>query len=187
MSTSLVATLELGLHFPFGVLARARGLHWVFKGTVPPHTSGPLLGRLRMSSRGACADCFASWVCPHPGRMGFMPPQGPQPSRVSCWLSQSPPSTCRRGCLIRKPRRPAWEAGHFLAISQFMLKYLPKTWSEWDKTRASENPGSHVQPFLPSTRNLAPAPSGSRRTRQSTTVTSQTCTCSRPGRSKREI
>lgn len=32
------------------------------------------------------------------GRMGFMPPpRGAQPSQASCWLSQSPPSTCRTG------------------------------------------------------------------------------------------
>lgn len=77
MSTSLVATLELGLHFPFGVLARARGLHWVFKGTVPPHTSGPLLGRLGMSSRGACADCFASWALSSSRQNGLHASSGP--------------------------------------------------------------------------------------------------------------
>lgn len=176
---------------------RAKGLHWVFEGTVsfpdvtvrPTHTAGPLVGRLRMSSRGACADCaLLPGLCPQLGRMASCLLRAPSLSgRAAGSLNHLHPPA--EGVVpSESPGCPLGKQGAFWpSDSGLVLKYLPKMWSEWDKTRASENPGSHVQPFLPSTRNLPPAPSGSRRTRQSTAVTSQTCTCSRPGRSKREI
>lgn len=147
----------------------------------PGHTAGPLSGGFRTGSRGASADRvllprllprWAAWAsCLLLG--------GPGPPQVSCWRSQSPPSTWGTGWPVRF--QDAHLGGRARPGHQTSgLKYLPKNDPEHGVWGTNQGPVGAPEAVLGSPRqDQEPWLQAAR------AVTSRTCTCSRPGRSRR--
>lgn len=147
------------------------------------HPAGPLSGRLGTATGRVLPPLPSSL-----GSVSFMPPpRGARPSQASCWRSQSPPSTWGAGWPVRlqDAHLGGWaHSGHQTGG----LKYLPKNDPGHRVHGTNQGPVGAPEAVPgsphPGPEPLTPARHGGQG-QAARTVTSQMCTCSRPGRSRR--